>query len=217
MHNSAQAFSYKSLVIVAISGLLIPQISFAWNDGGSFFFPTQYNSAYTQPQEQLVVYAFGPTSPSSYNTNAIGSYQPGYTHNGTSYPSQSQFAPQQPMYMNTNPYQSGSYNTMQNTNVYNYPAQFSYTSQPSYQAQYPMNNYGGYSSGGYGSGNSSYESGYGYGGGYGSHSSGGYGVPTGGTNFWGTPLCNWGYDYKGYPCDRDPHQWVFDPHTGSYY
>lgn len=41
--------------------------------------------------------------------------------------------------------------------------------------------------------------------------------PTGGTDLWGTPLCSWGADYMGYPCDRDPHQWIFDPYSGSWY
>jgi hypothetical protein len=41
--------------------------------------------------------------------------------------------------------------------------------------------------------------------------------PTGGTDFWGNQLCNWGPGYGGYPCDRDPHQWIFDPYTGTYY
>lgn len=52
---------------------------------------------------------------------------------------------------------------------------------------------------------------YGYGG-YG----GGYGMPDGGRDIWGNPSCNWG-DYRGYGCGYDPHQWIYDPYSGTYY
>jgi hypothetical protein len=44
-----------------------------------------------------------------------------------------------------------------------------------------------------------------------------YAEPTGSQDFWGNDLCNWGNDYQGYPCSRDPHQWIHDPYTGEWY
>ena len=44
-----------------------------------------------------------------------------------------------------------------------------------------------------------------------------YGQYTGNSNLFGTPLCNWGGGYNGYACDRDPHQWVYDPYTSTWY
>lgn len=40
---------------------------------------------------------------------------------------------------------------------------------------------------------------------------------TGDYDLLGTPLCQW-YDYNGAtPCAYDPHQWVYDQYTGSWY
>ena len=59
---------------------------------------------------------------------------------------------------------------------------------------------------------------YGYGGygGYGQPNFGYTAQPTGGRDLLGNDLCNWG-DYRGYPCSYDPHQWIYDPYTGSWY
>lgn len=53
---------------------------------------------------------------------------------------------------------------------------------------------------------------YGYTGGY------GYGAQqTGDYDLLGQPLCQWS-DYNGRtPCSYDPHQWIYDPYTGSWY
>lgn len=175
---------------IVIVGFSTPFTTYAWG-GDSFFFPTSAQG----PHEQLVVYAFGPTSPNtSYYT-----YQPAYTYNNQYYPSQktypsygnpamgpifnSKFANYvnvAPQYYGGQSYSQPNYHPMQNSYSYPQYSSFSYT-QPS----------------------------YGY--------SGSYAQPTGGTDFWGNQLCNWGADYQGYPCDRDPHQWIQDPYTGSWY
>lgn len=205
---------------LAVVGFSTPATTYAWG-GDSFFFPT---SGYSGPREQLVVYAFGPSSAPSYNTMQTGTYQPGYsTTNGQHYPAQYSYA--QPSYaMPHNMYTSEdmafqNYGQF-NSKFFNYtpvvvnnmiPQQYTYP-QPSYQQYSPQSasampwrdGYPSYS-GPYGS---SYGS-YGY--------SGGYGQSTGMKDFWGNDLCNWGSDYAGYPCDRDPHQWIQDPYTGAWY
>jgi len=55
-----------------------------------------------------------------------------------------------------------------------------------------------------------------YGGGYGYQNFGYYPQPTGARDLLGNDLCNWG-DYSGYPCSFDPHQWIYDPYTGTWY
>ena len=151
-----------------------------------------------------MVYAFGPSS-ASYNTGMIGTYQPAYNANGMHYPSQMSFG------QNYSGYQAQpAMNQRFNAKFlnYNYIAPMNYAAMPQYQQQYqmPQNNYSypqysyqQYSQPSYG--------GYGY----------GYAQPTGNQDFWGNQLCDWGYDYQGYPCDRDPHQWIYDPYTGSWY
>lgn len=45
----------------------------------------------------------------------------------------------------------------------------------------------------------------------------GHARPTGDYDLIGQPLCEW-YDYNGRtPCSFDPHQWIYDPYTGSWY
>lgn len=84
----------------------------------------------------------------------------------------------------------------------------------------------------YGGGYNSYYGNYGYGSGYGGNygypqmmydpyfgASAAFGpaYPTGDYDFAGTPLCQW-YDYNGRtPCAYDPHQWVYDQYTGTWY
>lgn len=60
--------------------------------------------------------------------------------------------------------------------------------------------------------------GYSYGSSY-SYPSYGYTYPNQvpGTDLWGNDMCYWGAGYNNFPCDRDPHQWVFDPYTSTYY
>lgn len=63
------------------------------------------------------------------------------------------------------------------------------------------------------------EQSYSYDGGYGGYGQPNFGYspqPTGGRDLLGNDLCNWG-DYSGYPCSFDPHQWIYDPYTGSWY
>lgn len=43
------------------------------------------------------------------------------------------------------------------------------------------------------------------------------GYYTGNTDLFGSPLCNWGGGYNGYPCDSDPRQMVYDPYTSTWY
>ena len=51
-----------------------------------------------------------------------------------------------------------------------------------------------------------------YGGGYPNN----YSYPTGSTDAFGYSLCNW-QDYGISRCDFNPHQWVYDPYTGTWY
>lgn len=88
---------------------------------------------------------------------------------------------------------------------------------------YPQQSYGmgGYSNygGGYNTGYAnygsypqiSYDPYYGYSAAFGPS------YPTGDYDLLGTPLCQW-YDYNGAtPCAYDPHQYVYDQYTGTWY
>jgi hypothetical protein len=105
-----------------------------------------------------------------------------------------------------------------------------YYPQQSYGQGYNGGYNGGYTGGGYtGGGYSNYDySNYGYSS-YGSYpqmmydpyfgysAAFGPSYPTGDYDLLGTPLCQW-YDYNGAtPCAYDPHQWVYDQYTGSWY
>lgn len=160
---------------IIIAGFSVPATTYAWygptyfnydmnflfsnyqnQNYGGYSFPN-YGSLYQKPQktkEQLVVYAFGPTSGGPGGSSAYKTYSPSYTY----------------------------------TAPYNQP-QYGYNSY-SYQPHYLPVQAGGY---------------------------GGYPQPTGNTDFFGKQLCNWGSDYQGYPCDQDPHQWIYDPYTGNWY
>lgn len=54
---------------------------------------------------------------------------------------------------------------------------------------------------------------YSYGGGVNPHS---YSIPTGDTDALGNELCYW-EDYGRSSCDFNPHQWVYDAWTGTWY
>jgi hypothetical protein len=43
-----------------------------------------------------------------------------------------------------------------------------------------------------------------------------YSIPTGDTDAFGNELCYW-EDYGRSSCDFNPHQWIYDPWTGSWY
>lgn len=81
-----------------------------------------------------------------------------------------------------------------------------------------------YPSYGYGSYDSYSSYGYDwYGYGYDSYGYGGYGVNpntphyyTGDRDALNNELCYWA-DYGRSPCDFNPHQWVYDPYTGTWY
>jgi len=161
---------------LVVIGFSVPATTYAWygptyfnynfdsNYGGNYgygvspsYYPATSYSGYSKPKEQLVVYAWGPTS--------APAQPPSY------YP----------------PQKSYNYNSYTMPQTYSYPqyAQYNYPQYSSYSYQPP---YGG-----------------------------GYPQATGGKDLWGNQLCNWGSDYRGYPCDRDPHQWIYDPYTGTYY
>jgi hypothetical protein len=92
-----------------------------------------------------------------------------------------------------------------------YPARSFNPMTESFPIYYPDQSYGQ----SYGSGYSNYDYSSSYGGGYGSQF--GYAQPTGDYDLIGQPLCQW-YDYNGRtPCAYDPHQWIYDPYTGSWY
>ena len=189
--------------------------------GDSYLFP----SGGGVPQQELYVRSWGPTgsAPSymqqnAYPTQNYSQQYPQYQHMP-----QNQYVPQYSSY-GAGQYNSGfapqmaspsyqdfyskflNYTVVAPGNYTNVPAAVSYMpsqtntqrnsySYPTTQKQYP-----------------SYQN---YGGGYGYGSS--YGQPVAGTDFWGNPMCNWGADYGNFPCDRDPHQWVYDPYTGTTY
>ena len=122
-------------------------------------------------------------------TSWCGSY--GYCQIGT----QHTFAPY--TYVNVDPY------IYTNVGTYQYPMQvYTYPNQQSYNYSYPQ--YQGYSQGSYNQPN--------YGQSYGYSSYPAY-----------TPYYMWGdeYGYSGYGCYpfyvEDPHQWVYDSWTGTWY
>lgn len=87
---------------------------------------------------------------------------------------------------------------------------------PVYQQQsYGMGHSGGYTGYGYSSYGSypqmMYDPYFGYSAAFGPA------YPTGDYDLVGQPLCQW-YDYNGHtPCNYDPHQWIYDPYTGTWY
>ncbi len=153
-----------------------------------FFWP--YGTGIGAPREVLTVHAWGPTSAPSYHSMS-GAPSPWQTM----YPQQNYQYPQYPSYAPT--YQQPNYApqyipqfSFVPQQYQNFTPQLSYGYQQQYVQPYSQQNYyGGY---------------------------GGYGMPDGGTDIWGNPSCNWG-DYRGYGCDRDPHQWIYDPYSGEYY
>jgi|GEM_PF-2039072 len=213
MLNFAKTSVVGIISFLAVVGFSTPATVYANSD--SFFFPSPNNSVYTQPQEQLIVYAFGPSSYPQSQPSYYG-YQPGYSYNGNNYPAQQSYYTQPQMGGTPN------YYGMQNS----FPMNGDFTSKfLNYTYIAPQTSqYGGFG-GGYGQ---SYGGGYtnyypqnsysSYGGGsYGGSYPYTYAEPTGSKDFWGNDLCNWGSDYQGYPCQRDPHQWIHDPYTGAWY
>ena len=226
MIHTKKASLLAIISFLVVIGFSVPATTYAYGDAGNFFFPTAQNSVYSQPREQLVVYAFGPSSPPSYNTPQIGSYQPGYTttsgmHNPAQYSyanlyasNASNYFPQ--MFQQSYPNFS-TFNSKFVNNTYIAPQVMQYGSTPGMgysNYSYPQTNYGfpqyqpQYSSQQYPSYTSYDYDSYGY---------GGYAQSTGEKDFWGNDLCNWGDGYAGYPCDRDPHQWIHDPYTDTWY
>ncbi len=187
-------------VFAAILGLLIiPSTSHAFlgagGGGDSFFFGTPTYSS--QPKQELYVRSFGPGSPS-----------PAYTYTQTpTYPTYNQPSQYQNYGYQNYGYQNYSYGQNYN-NYYTQPVNYAQTSYAPY-------NYAPYYD--YGYQNYSYTPSYNSG--YNSNPSYGYTysnqVP--GTDLWGNDLCYWGEGYNNLPCDRDPHQWVYDAYSGSWY
>src|SRR5690348_5587226 len=83
MTQLAKASVVGIISFLAVVGFSTPATTYAYG-GDSFFFPT---SGYSGPREQLVVYAFGPSSYPQSQPSYYG-YQPGYSYKGTSYPAQ---------------------------------------------------------------------------------------------------------------------------------
>ena len=204
MIYTKKALSLAIISFLIVVGFSVPATTYA-SSGNSFFLPAQNSYAYSQPREQLVVYAFGPTQYPQYQ-QAYYTYQPGYQYGGQTYPAQVSYPSQ---YQNQFARLNGKFNnytyiapqTMQNASTPSY-ANYSYPQYQPYNS-YPQNY--GYAQPQYSS--YSYPS-YGY---------GGYPQPTGETDLLGHQLCNWASDYQGYPCDQDPHQWIHDPYTDTWY
>ena len=131
-------------------------------------------------------------------------YMPGYTVSSgmNSYPGMNYGRQQQ---------QGGTWGWTSST----YPARAFDPMTENFPIYYPNQSYGQYGSQSYGSGYSNYGYSTSHGGGYGSPF--GYAQPTGDYDLIGQPLCQW-YDYSGRtPCSFDPHQWIYDPYTGTWY
>lgn len=85
-----KTYSYRKLSILPVLAvfLALPVVVDAYCGGGdSFFWPSPCNAIYQKPREQLVVYAFGPSSPPRYQEvknyypsayNSMASIAPGY-------------------------------------------------------------------------------------------------------------------------------------------
>ena len=200
-----------SALILTIVVMCSPALALAqYYDGGfmgyggggdSFLFPNAGNA----PRAELYVHSWGPTTPTQQGFG-MGTYRPAYTAHAMQYPAQYAYAA--PMYSHQsyiNNFQLQQFTPTQQYAPYNYAGgQMPYTyAQPNY-VNYANPTYSYTPSYSYG-----YDT-YSYGGGY-------YPQPAGTKDFWGNPMCNWGSDYGNFPCDRDPHQWVQDPYTGSWY
>lgn len=206
MNRTVSLVLAASLFVV----LAAPAATFAQYQQQGFLFP--YGTGAGAPREQLVVYAFGPSQSGSQSSYPWYQQTPQY---GSSYTMPSYAAPSFTQPINNYVYSGSSYSVP----TYSYPAYNSYNtpsynSYPSYGSQsygfmpsYSYPQYSSYSYPSYGYADYGF-----YGGGY-----GGYAQPTGGADFWGNPMCNWGYDYGNFPCDRDPHQWVYDSYSGEWY
>ena len=215
MTHTKKALPVAIISFLVVIGFTIPATTYAAG-GDSFFFPSQPSN---QPHEQLVVYAFGP-SQSSQNQNSYPSYQPHYQ----------QYNPYANMYgqQSYNPY-TPNYASNNFPQMFQQSAQSAYPNFSTFNSKFVNNTYIAPQVMQYGSIPNSYsnysypQATYGYqpqqysGPSYNSYGYGSYAQPTGQTDFWGNNLCNWGGDYQGYPCDRDPHQWIQDPYTGSWY
>ncbi len=212
MIHTKKALPVAIISFLVVIGFTIPATTYA-STGDSFFFPTTQQG----PHEQLVVYAFGPSQPP--RQNSYPSYQPQnqqYNPYANTYGQQS-YNPYTPNYASNNFPQMfqnvypnfSTFNSKFVNNTYIAPQVMQYASTPNSYSNYsyPQSNYGYQPQQQYQS--PSYTSYGGYG--------GGYAQPTGMTDFFGNHLCNWGSDYQGYPCDRDPHQWVQDTYTGEWY
>ena len=215
MRHTKKASILAIISFLVVIGFTIPATTYAAG-GDSFFFPSQPSN---QPHEQLVVYAFGPMQTPSYS-NSFPSYKgtPAYQqpYNQYSQPSYNPYTPNyasnnfpqmfQPAVQNGYPNFS-TFNSKFVNNTYIAPQVMQYGSIPNSYSNYsyPQSNYGYKQPYQYPSYNSY--------GGYG----GSYAPSTGLKDFWGNDMCNWGSDYGNFPCDRDPHQWIQDPYTGSWY
>lgn len=188
----------KNFILGAVILLALPLSANAqsYNQPQGFFWP--YGTGIGAPREVLTVHSWGPTQAPAYHSMS-GAPSPWQTiYPQQTFPTFQQPYQQYPQYQQpyAQPQQQSFFQP-----IYTFPQfvpqQYNYhTPQLNYGYQQPqyMPSYS-----------------YGYGGGY-----GGYGQPDGGTDIWGNPSCNWG-DYRGYGCSYDPHQWIYDPYTGTYY
>lgn len=209
----------KSFIALIIAfGMVTPSFAAAQDygflgfggGGDSFLFGNRPSA----PRQELYVHSWGLTDPApnylqQQNQYTTSYYQPqnsgyGYNSYGAQFanPYFSQYGNQ---YLGSNGYQNVMpqfVNYIAAPNTMSVPGMNTSYGTPSYQNySYPSYQQYSYSEPQY----TSYGS-YGYG-----------AAPTGGKDFWGNPMCNWGADYGNFPCDRDPHQWVYDPYSGSWY
>jgi hypothetical protein len=187
------------LVFVAILGTGVPVFAQSYGYAQNY---TPIVQTISIPQNQLM-----------YIPSNITQYMPSYM-----VPSYSSYGYTQPSYNYSQP----SYNTPSyNTPSYTYP-NYGYGSNPTYYDQY---NYYPYTNTQkdpnsyprYWPAHPEYDDSYAWFSNYYQDYPNTYGVYTGNTDLFGTPLCDWSSGYKGYDCSYDPHQWVYDPYTGTWY
>jgi hypothetical protein len=157
--------------------------------GAPFAYAMSYTIPY-QPYQQQGMYTYTqPYVQQSYSMPYIEQYyMPQNSYPSYSYPSYNYYPSQNNYSQQQNSYYPYS-NTPRNANNY-----------PRYVYSYP-----------------SYDSSYAWFSNYYTEYPHAVGTYNGNTDLFGSPLCDWPGGYRGYDCDRDPHQWVYDPYTGSWY
>lgn len=165
-----------------------PSYSYSnYNSYGSYNSPTIVQMGRQSPSITSYMNMPGRMSDMMRGGNMQNTYQPQYSQYQDQY-SAPQYSPQYPHYS----YQTPRSYTMPTYNTSQYPSRPPSYSYPEYNSSYaPYSNY--YTT--YPQQNMGY---------------------TGDTNVFGSQLCNW-QGYGRSDCSFNPHQWVYDPYSGTWY